>query len=303
MNARADDPEISVIIVNYNTSELVRRCVRSLIDQQGIGIQIIVVDNASADDSVASLQAEFGDRITLIPSDTNLGFGRANNLGAESARGRFFYLLNPDTHFEDQDALSQFLAYMEAHPECGLAGSLVWEPRKNRHAEPVYRYPGQKEIRHAEVLQNLPGTIAWVLGASMMIPREVWAKINGFDPDFFLYGEDADICLRIRQAGYEIHQFRDVTVYHASQASEKTAPPLQTRLRKKRGFFMFCRKHYHVEDTGRIARRALRRNRLYIFGLRLQGFFGVDVEEKLQRRRATLIAAQEELEYLLKHAA
>lgn len=289
-------PTVSVILVNYNTAPLTVRCISSLLKQEGVDFDVFVVDNASADGSAQAIAEAFPDEVILIENRENVGFGVANNLAVRSARGEFLFLLNPDTELKEPDILARLIAFLNRHPEFAMAGSAVYEPRKSKWAMPSRRYPAEKYLRHGEHLRRLSGDIAWILGASMMVRKAVYEEIGGFDPDFFLYGEDVDICLRLRQAGYQIGYCPDAVIHHVAGASESGRPPLETRLRKKRGFFLFCRKHYHPEDFAAIARRTLSRGRWYTLGLKFQRLLGKDVSARLQRTEAGMIAAREALE-------
>lgn len=248
---------VSAIIVNYNSGTYATRCIASLLRQTGVELEIIVVDNASQDDSVPLLRQAFGDDIRLIANTENLGFGRANNLGATSASGQYLLLINPDTELSSHDTV-RILAEFTSQAEIGIAGPEIHEPLKRKqYVLPRHSYPSQSKLRFKQGLEHLPGDIAWILGACMMLRRAVYEELSGFDPDYFLYGEDIDICLRARLAGYAIGYCPAAHITHIGGASEQDAPALDKFLRKRRGFFLFCRKHYDRRDVIRIARMSL----------------------------------------------
>lgn len=248
---------VSAIIVNYNSGTYARQCIESLLRQTEVELEIIIVDNASDDDSVAMLQQIFGERIHLIANTENLGFGRANNLGAARAAGEYLLLINPDTELCDPDAV-RILAEFAGRSEIGIVGPEIHEPLKRKqYVLPRHTYPSQSKLRFKQRFENLPGDIAWILGACMMLRKAVYEELAGFDPDYFLYGEDIDICLRARLAGYEIGYCSAARITHVGGASERHSLTLDKYLRKKRGFFLFCRKHYDHGDVVRIARRSL----------------------------------------------
>ena len=178
--------KVSVVIVNYNSGSYAKDCILSLLKQQSAQLEIIVIDNASVDDSVALLESTFKHQIMLIQSAENLGFGRANNLGAAHATGEFLLLLNPDTVIESPDVVQQMVDYYLKNNLIGLLAPLIVEPRKNKQVLPRYSYPSSKQLRNTNKINHLPGDIAWVLGACMLIKRSVFNEINGFDPDYFL---------------------------------------------------------------------------------------------------------------------
>lgn len=288
---------LSVVIVNYNTGKYVLECIHSLRLQKNIELEVIVVDNASLDDSVELISEEFGNEIKLIKSQENIGFGRANNLAASKATGDFLLILNPDTTIQDSLALFNLINFLEGHPEMGIVGPLVEEPRKGKNVLPRYTYPCSRYLKYTHTFKDLPGAIAWILGACMLIRRELFEEISGFDPDYFLYGEDADICLRVRQHGYEIGYFDDVSVHHVSGASEIGSNSFDKWLRKKRGVYLFVAKHFDRRDAERCAKSLIIKSKCYIGALELKRFFvksnTVEYTEKKNRFYATLLAAQE----------
>jgi len=290
------DRFLSVIIVNYNTGPYVVQCVRSLQKQKNIKLEIIVVDNASQDNSAELLSHEFGDAIKLILANENLGFGRANNLGVSKANGEYLLILNPDTVIPEPLALSNLIYFLDGHPQIGILGPAIEEPRKSRHILPRVRYPFSQKLKFTTAFKALPGSIAWILGACMLLRRNLYNEISGFDPDYFLYGEDADICLRARQHGYEIGYCKNVLIHHVSGASEIGSDSLDKWLRKKRGVFLFLTKHFDRRDVLRVAKSEILKSKLYLLGARLKamlwGRSQVESVDKLNRYRATIMVAE-----------
>ena len=260
-------------------------------------LEIIIVDNLSTDDSIQRLEADLPDDVLFIKSPENLGFGRANNLAVSKAHGDFVLLLNPDTRIDDIYAIRKLVDHLSAVNNVGLLAPAVQEPRKNKTVLPRYTYPGSSQLRHTAKLAALPGKIAWVLGACMLIKRQVYNQIGGFDPDYFLYGEDVDICLRLRLAGYEIDYASDITITHISGASEIGAASLDKWLRKRRGIFLFYKKHYDARDQLKIARKLIFRSKWYLLVLSLKAYFSDSTADayldRKARLQATIIAAQE----------
>lgn len=288
---------ISVIIVNYNSGIYAKTCVESLLKQSNVKLEIIVVDNASADDSINVLKNAFGNKITLIESKENLGFGRGNNLAASKATGEFILLLNPDTEISDSEALYKLVDFLISNQKLGLVGPKISEPRKNKFVTPRLSYPSSKKLKFNQKFKQLPGKIAWLLGACLLLKREVYQEISGFDPDYFMYGEDADFSLQIRQHGYEIGYCETVVINHVSGASEFGADSLDKWLRKKRGVFLFCMKHYDQGDVLKIAKNAIIKSKLYLAVLFVTSLFrnknSVAIVDKKHRLQATIIAAKE----------
>jgi len=291
--------QLSIIIVNFNSGLYAVDCIASLFRQVSINFEIIVVDNASQDNSIELLGKNFSERITLIESKENLGFGRANNLAASQACGEYLLLLNPDTVIEDPHALKVMLEQLRNNPQIGLLGPAIDEPRKNKQVLPRYSYPSSRYLKHTDKFKNLPGEIAWLLGACMLIKRSLFEEIKGFDPDYFLYGEDADICLKVRLAGYVIAYYEAVKIMHVAGVSEFNANSLDKWLRKRRGVFLFYIKHFDARDTLRIARNAMFKSRVYLCTLFLTNWFrSIDnpaLIDKKNREEATIIVAKEVL--------
>lgn len=246
--------DISVIIVTYNSSGCIQECLNSLHRQKGVTQDVIVVDNASSDDTL--LQAR-NNRCLVVENDENLGFGRACNLGVSRCAGRYIFLLNPDARLTDDGDLATVCRLMDENPQWGLAGAKVLSPNGSLESPPAREYPGQKHVQRN--FAQLPGSISWVIGAAMIIRREIYIQLGGFDPDYFLYSEETDLCLRVRELGYEIGWMEDVVVRHIGGESEKGADPFETSCRKLRGLLTFRTKHYAHEECVFLASRDQRR--------------------------------------------
>jgi hypothetical protein len=243
-----NQPDISVIIVNYNTADLIGTCLDSVLRQQCVAIQIFVVDNASFDDGVAIVKKRYP-RVSLIANETNLGFSAANNQVLPFCRGRYLFFLNPDTEVFD-DAFRRTVDFMDQNPDIGICGIDIRNPDGTRQQSINMLYPGQ---RHGGVRFNgLPGEIAWVVGAGMVIRASLMRELGGFDERFFLYGEEVDLCLRIRQAGYLIGYCRDAGMLHWGGMSERREIPRSVWGKKFAAEIRFFQKHYPPRALKRI---------------------------------------------------
>jgi GT2 family glycosyltransferase len=262
--------DISILIVNYNTAELVARCIESILMQRDIHFEIIVIDNHSHDHSVAMLE-KFAEHITFIANKDNKGFGKANNQAFALSKGRYIFMLNPDAVCLTEHDLSRLVEFMNAHSKFGLIGTRI--VNHNDQVEPTAytHYPRQQQTK-ADFSQ-LPGQLATVLGASMVVRREVFERVKGFDEDFFLYGEETDLCLRIRKAGYMIGYCESVTVKHVGSASEKGNPAAEVIRKKKAGKLLFYIKHYPPADVKAMVKHDLWQAKLHLFRLSLLKFF------------------------------
>jgi GT2 family glycosyltransferase len=246
--------DVSVIIVTYNSASSIADCLRSVRGQPGVQCETIVIDNASGDNTVRIVRSSEANP-TLIENRENVGFGRACNQGFHASKGRYVYFLNPDAQLVGTNALATLCRGLTEHKNWGMAGSRVVSAT-GEWKTPATTYPDQSHVR--KDFSKLPGKIAWVVGASMIVRREVYAELGGFDPDFFLYSEETDFCLRLRERGYEIGLVEEAAVSHIGGASESGRDPYEVWTRRSKGLHLFWQKHYPPEDVERL----LRRNRL-----------------------------------------
>lgn len=248
--------QVSVLVVTYNSSEFIETCLDSLFRQKEIEFEIVVVDNASQDTTIAILE-KYQNKLCLIRCNQNMGFGKANNLASHVARGKWLFLLNPDTELPEEDTLKKLCLFAEQHPCEGLIGTKILSFDRQKEVKPFYYYPGEKYLQSP--FPSLPGKIAWVLGASLWLSRKLYGQVKGFDENFFLYGEDVDLCIRIRQQGYEIGYCSEVLILHWGGGSEKNVNIYERVLKKQKGLYGFYKKYYTRSDIQFLLRRELRR--------------------------------------------
>jgi len=218
--------DISVIIVTYNSSGCIQPCLDSLWSQKGMDYEVIVVDNASSDDTLLTVR---NNRCLLLENEENIGFGRACNLGISRSTGRYILLLNPDARLTSEGDLAQVCRLMDENLQWGLSGAKVLSSNGSLESPPAREYPGQKHVQRD--FSKLPGSISWVIGAAMVIRRDLCLRLGGFDPAYFLYSEETDLCLRIRELGYEIGWMDNIVVRHIGGESEKGVDPFDTACR------------------------------------------------------------------------
>jgi O-antigen biosynthesis protein len=232
--------QLSVIIVNYNVCDLLLNAVASLhVAMQGIDGEIIVVDNASSDGAIDTLNKLHPDVIT-IPLDRNLGFGAANNIGIERARGEYILLLNPDTIVQE-DTLRTMMDFMESHRDATFAGCKIYLPDGN--LDPVSKrgfpspwssfcrvfglsrlFPKSRLFGGYNLTYLNPDEIASIdalAGCFMFCRGEELRKLGGFDTDFFMYGEDLDLCYRAKQQGGTIYYVPTTAILHRKGESTR----------------------------------------------------------------------------------
>ncbi len=224
-------PDVSIIIVNYNTAHLLPRTLAALEAGSGqLRLQVIVVDNASRDRSVELLKREFPN-VELIVNETNIGFGRANNQAVPLTRGRYILLLNVDA-FVSPDTLSKTVSFMEDHPRSGVLGVKLVDQNGQVQSTCSYFPTPWRIFLEASGLIGLVerGRSAdgcslhgcdWVRGCFFMIRREVIETLGLFDPRYFLYFEEVDRCRSLRDSGWEVTCYPYTTVTHIGGESAK----------------------------------------------------------------------------------
>lgn len=238
MEQDSDTPELSILMVNWNTREMTLACLRTVFAQTAqTSFEIVLVDNASADGSAAAIAAEFP-QVRLIAEPVNHGFGRANNIAANQARGRFLLLLNTDTLVLD-GAIDKLMAFARQRPEAGIwGGRTVFEDGTLNIGSAWGRITPWSAISQAIGLKalfggseffNPEGIGSWrrdtvrevdiVSGCFLLIERPLWDRLSGFDPIFFMYGEEADLCARARALGAQPVTTPDATIVHHGGAS------------------------------------------------------------------------------------
>lgn len=244
------NPVISIIIVSYNTADFLKQCLASIEKQSDIANEVFVVDNASTDGSPQTVESGFK-TVKLIRNQTNLGFSRANNEAIAQSEGRYILFLNPDTEVHT-GAFAAMVRYLGANPDIGLAGAKIVNPDGSLQDSVEYRYPGQRHCKTE--LSGLPGKIAWLSGAAIIARRETIEAIKGFDERYFLYGEDIDLCLCARKAGWKIGFIPEAIITHWGGQSERTTPSVDVWRKKFNAEIVFYRKHYNERTLRSICR-------------------------------------------------
>jgi GT2 family glycosyltransferase len=237
--------DVSLIIVSFNTCDCLRECLQTVRREQGdLRLEVFVVDNNSSDGSVAMVETEFPE-VTIMRSEVNLGFGAANNLAMAAAKGRYIVLLNSDA-FLCPGALQLAVQHMDEEPKAGLGGGRLvgrdhsWQPSARMFPTvlsdflvstglaakfPKSRFFGQFDRTWAD--PELPAEVDWVPGAFSILRPEALEKVGLFDPDFFLYSEEVDLCKRIQSAGFQIWYWPDIVVIHIGGESSRQIKTLE----------------------------------------------------------------------------
>jgi len=251
----------TIIIVSYNTAHLIRDCLESVQEQRGaLDQQVIVIDNGSSDDSLAVI-SEYPD-VELIDAGENLGFARAVNRAAETADAAFVVLLNPDTVVLDH-AIERLVEFALAHPGHGLYGGRAVQRDGSLESSSCWGLPslwsmtcfalGLTTFLRGSALFDPESLGNWkrdtirevgmVTGCLLLVPMASWRELGGFDERYFMYGEDADIAFRARDAGYRPIITPDACIVHDVGGA---SPSRRDRLRQVfQAKATLLREHFH----------------------------------------------------------
>lgn len=222
--------DVSVIIVNYNTSPLINDAIASIYEEtQKVSFEIIVIDN-NTEDLLQTIRFADRDEVKLIQMPENVGFGRANNAGLERAIGRNIFFLNPDTRLLN-NAIDILSDYIDNHPLCGVCGGNLYDEDLKPATSFRRIFPsifsmvtgtlfgpcfekiitcGYPKFNPSDRIQN----VAYICGADLMIRRNDLLKYGSFNPEFFMYYEEIELCHRFKQKGYKIQNVPQAKIQH-----------------------------------------------------------------------------------------
>jgi len=274
---------VSVIVVSFNTRALLRDCIQSILAEcrqlpAGTTAEVLIVDNASTDGSPEMVEHEFvapHSPVRLMRSDVNLGFAAANNLAMKAARGRYLVLLNSDAFFRP-GALRLAIQHMDANTTVGVGGARLlgpqgeWQPSARAfptlwHVFVVFsglasRYPKSRifgAFDRTWASPDFQAEVDWVPGAFSIMRREALVKTGLFDPRFFLYCEEVDLCRRVKARGFRVLYWPDVVVTHIGGESSRQLTTLnffgsesQAAQWRMRASLLYFRKHHGMRVWG-----------------------------------------------------
>ena len=313
-------PDLSIVIVSWNVRDFLQSCLLSVyppgnhapagqsrvsllpFDIDSFCIETIVVDNASADDSVEMVRQAFP-QVTLIANADNRGFTGGNNQGIAASRGRYVLLLNPDTEVLD-DTLARMVAYMDAHPDAGALGPMLLNPdgsvQSSRRRLPTPAtaflesttlqnwFPHHRLLRDYYVLDKPDDAIAevdWVQGACLLARREALDQAGLLDDGYFMYSEELDWCRRAKAAGWKVTYYPEARVIHHGGQSSEQVKAFQI-IQFNRSKIRYFRK-YHGALVAAVLRAFLLINYSYQFFLETAKWaVGHKRPLRLQRMRA-----------------
>ena len=257
--------DISVIIVNWNTKDMLLDCVKSLyrITRES-SLEIIVVDNASTDGSINALQEKFP-QVKKILNPANFGFAKANNIGIKESQGRYICLVNSDVKALN-GVLDKMCDYMDVHPEIGALAPKTFgrdmQIQKNCREVPTLRnlfcqeffldtlFPTVKVFRGREMIRcdyEAVMETEVLSGCFLMVRREVIDQVGTLDERFFFYSEDVDWCKRIHDAGWKLVYYPEASAIHYGEGSSSAAP-IRFRLEMLKANWQYWRKHKSMPE-------------------------------------------------------
>ena len=248
---------LSIIIVSWNTRELLENCLNSILaNPPSSPFEIWVVDNASTDDSPRMVREKFP-QVHLVENRENMGFARANNQAIRQCSGKYVLLLNPDT-LAGAGALQALIDLLDTHPEAGAAGARIINPNGSLQISSHPRPTVSRELWrlfHLDVLSPFavypltkwetaqPQEVDVLMGACLLLRKEVLDKVGLLDEDYFIYSEEVDLCYRIQRAGWHLYWVPTAEVVHFGGQSTQQVPT-EMFLHLYQSKIKYFRKHY-----------------------------------------------------------
>ncbi len=258
--------DLSIIIVNWNTCDLLANCLASIERSCGsLKVQTIVVDNHSADGSREMVRERFPGML-LIDSGGNLGFARANNLALPHLQAPLVLYLNPDTEV-NTEALQKMVSFIDSHPEVGALGpkirdasgdvqqlGLQWFPSPVTELLKFLFLSDRSSRLLAPILPwhdpHRSGYLTKLFGACLLVRRSVLDKVGAFDERFFMYCEDVDLCHRVSEGGWKLYYQSEIEILHLGASASEKAPGAFAVLMGCESFHKFMRKYYGILGSG-----------------------------------------------------
>ncbi len=265
-------PKLSIVIVSFNTAKLTIDCIKSIYKHtKNLDFEVVVVDNGSSDKSLKELKKLSYLNLKIIESKTNLGFGQGNNLGIKSSSGQYILLLNSDTLLV-MDILKDMVDWMDKNPKIGVLscalknkdGSIQGSggyfptplrvfswltfledlPLISNIIKPFHPMHLKSPIWKNEEFFNKEDERDWVTGAFMLIKKEVFKVAGMFDPEYFMYMEEVDLCFRIKKAGYKIMYVPRWEIIHLGGGSGSGEKTILNEFKSLRIFYKKWYKNY-----------------------------------------------------------
>jgi GT2 family glycosyltransferase len=257
----AASPLVSVLVVSHNVRDLLLDTLRALANEGWPELEVIVVDNASTDGSAEAVRREFPEA-TMVALTRNVGYGRANNVGFERAHGGLVLLLNPDVTVAP-GCLGHLVRFLQHHPDAGAVGPRLVRPdgRPDLAARRSFPTPAASFYRVTALSRLFPGSSRFNrynlgaldperehemdagTGACLLVRRAAIDGAGLFDPDFFMYGEDLDLCFRIKSGGWKVWYVPAALAVHVKGTATRQVP-LRMQYEFHRAMWLYHRKHH-----------------------------------------------------------
>ncbi len=264
---KQENPLLSIIIVNYNVKEELLNCIQSIkdtidSDDHTVSYEVIISDNGSVDGSVKAVQERFP-WVIIVKNNDNLGFGKANNIGAKQSKGRILCFLNPDTLVKD--GIKNMIQYLLTNPEVGLVSPLVYEADGKTIAylyKPVYfhfmlqlldlfftpivrtLYTYKRYNQKKNILKKKPFEAELIHGCIMLLRKEVFNQIGGFDDNIFMYGEETDMWFKLKKLKYKIMIYPNASILHLGSKAVGKIPKIFTETRGAQALKYLFKKYF-----------------------------------------------------------
>lgn len=252
---------ISVIIVTFNSQTQIVKCLESLDNYTELSVEVLIIDNASSDKTVEIVKKEFPE-VKLIQNTTNIGFTKACNQGARIAKGEYILFLNPDTVIKNKEDLKLLLDFAESKKKLGAIGAKVLNP--DGSIQPSYgalptllriifdRLPFFNknlgiQVRHPRLYRHT-NRAGWVSGCCLLIKKKVFDEAGGFNEEIFMYGEDYDLCFRLKAKGYENYYYPRFQIVHNDSGKNNLLRKPHKYFSMRKGFLIFMKKHKSFLD-------------------------------------------------------
>ena len=246
---------LSIIILSFNTKDILDNCLKSILkNSKEIDMEIIVIDNHSTDGSPEFISMNYPN-IILIENDSNEGFSKANNQGIKIAKGKYILLLNSDTLVE-KDSLKDLVNFMESHKEIGVVGPQLLNTDHSKQAS-VGRFPDLLSVfimlffehwqqnRFVRTSFDKLTEADWVMGAALMIRKNILEKTGLLDENIFMYYDEVEWCYRIKKAGFKVYYYPKPKIVHLWQKSSQSGREAPI-LANYKSLVYFYRKHKSV---------------------------------------------------------
>lgn len=293
-------PLVTIVIVSFNTQELLLSCIASIEKWVKSTHEIIVVDNASADGSVSAVLGLKNKNIVLLQNKTNVGFAKANNQAFAKANGKYILMLNSDTYLTE-DSVTSVLRLLQHNPKIGVASCRLNNNDKSLQPTGGYFPTLFRLFAWMSFVDDIPGfseiirpvhptarfyrkscELDWVTGAFLMFPKSILKKAYGLDEDYFMYVEELDFCYRVKKLEFTVSYLHEASVVHLGRGSSTNEFAITSEFKN---IVLFYKKHFpHLVNFARIILKGGCILRITLFAI-----LGKSTEQKIYEKTLNII--------------